>query len=95
MVIYEPSPCHIVHLGADLAIDFSEQEALDDIVTYEEVIDEDNANNQRAERGKTRDRLERYMRDVRAVIDKRFVQLPRDHRDFHDQIDLSGVEHRI
>ena len=55
MVIYEPSPCGVVHLSVDLAIDLSEQEALDDIVTYEEVIGDDDAANQRTERGKTRD----------------------------------------
>jgi hypothetical protein len=67
-MIYESSPYGLVHLSVDLGIDFLEQETLERIVTYEEVIDQDDADNERAFRGKTRDRLERYMRDVGTVI---------------------------
>tara|TARA_R110002060_G_scaffold74697_2_gene84077 strand:+ start:97 stop:489 length:393 start_codon:yes stop_codon:yes gene_type:complete len=92
-VIYEPSPCGLVHLGVGLAIDLLEQETFKDIETYEEKINEDDADNERAERGKPRDRLQRYMRNVgTVVIDKSFVQLSRDHGDFHDQVDRRGVE---
>lgn len=64
MVIYEPSPCGLVHLGVGLAIDLLEQETFKDIETHEEIINEDDADNERAERGKPRDRLHRYMRNV-------------------------------
>lgn len=95
-MIYEPSPFALVHLGVGLAIDLLEQETFKDIETYEEVIDEDDADNERAKRGKTRDRLQRYMRNVGVVvIDKSFVQLSRDYRGFHDQVDRRGVERSV
>jgi hypothetical protein len=47
-LIYESSPYGLVHLSVGLGIDFLEQETLERIVTYEEVIDEDDADNERA-----------------------------------------------
>ena len=57
-MIHEPSSCGLVHLGVDLAIDLREQETFEDIETYQKVIDEDDADNESAERGKARDRLQ-------------------------------------
>jgi hypothetical protein len=47
-LIYESSPYGLVHLSVDLGIDFLEQETLERIVRYKEVIDEDDADNERA-----------------------------------------------
>jgi len=80
VVIYEPSPFRLIHLAVDLAIGLWEEETFKEIETDEEVIDEDDANNERAERGKTRDRLQRYMRNVRvAVMVKTVAEVPRGY----------------
>lgn len=87
MMIDETSPRCLVHLRVNLVIDPSEQEALENVEPYQEVVDEDNTNDQSTKRGQSRYCFQRHFGNVRSFGDKRDVSVSGYDQVLHDRIE--------
>jgi hypothetical protein len=94
MMIDEAPPCRLVHLRIFFAIEFLEQEAFENIKPYQKVVDEDNTNDQSAKRGQARNRLQRYLGNMRPFRDGRVVDGSRQEGVLHDRIEAPW-EHEV
>ncbi len=91
VMINETSPRRLVHLRIDLAIDSPEQEAFENVKPYQKVVDEDNANDQGAKRGQSRDRFQRHLGNMRSFRDgNRGVTISGYEEVLHDRIEAPG-----
>jgi len=64
MMVDKTPPCVLVHGGIYPAIEFLEQETLEDVEANDKVDDEDDANDQGSERSELRNRLKLYMSNM-------------------------------
>ena len=67
VMIYEPSPCCLVHSCIDVAVDSPQEEFFENVETDEEVHDKDDGEDETTERCESRYRLQRNLCHMRTI----------------------------